>query len=623
VQFPKVSRPGERVGIAKLTSIRYGSIANPNLRRLNYQYDVFGNLSRQSLNADASSESYTYDTLHRLTEATRLGAATGTVTYAYDAVGNFNFKSDFSRTAKPGWYNYDPPFYNCGGGPNAVKQVQLVEDGSTRQYCYDANGNLISDNAGLAMQYDHTQRPIRIARGAVVQYLDYGPDGSRFRRYGSEGETQYFPGVEQFVNSQGIQKTYVGSSVLVNTMGGVRRVDYLLTDRLGSVDAIANSNGVLTETRGYDAFGKPRTGTWANATPPRIGSTATSNTPHGFTGHEHLDSLELIHMNGRVYDYSLGRFTGVDPVIQFPLNSQSLNPYSYILNNPLSGTDPTGYAVCSDPDKKNCTEVKEERVAPTGSHIKSSTRVSGTVSNGTTTGKIDITVNKDGKVVSGGISISNGAKKAESRKEQSADAATKGTASSRTSLAGVAAIAGEALPEIAAVGRTLAGMVSVAGATVGAAVIGTTWSNPAGEGSEMTEGKRLNYGLDAAWSTSLVEATRLRNSSDSVVIGETQSRVDSAADALGAETINFGRYWIEGRQPNAREAMASIVYNAGWMTGVMSNQMHIYDIGLDSRPRGRSPNYRIERQMIDLARYPNYEQRPWAFTGGWDYQNAK
>jgi hypothetical protein len=49
-------------------------------------------------------------------------------------------------------------------------------------------------------------------------------------------------------------------------------------------------------------------------------------------------------MNGRVYDYNLGRFTGVDPVIQFPLNSQSLNPNSYILNNPLSGTDPTGYA---------------------------------------------------------------------------------------------------------------------------------------------------------------------------------------------------------------------------------------------------------------------------------------
>jgi hypothetical protein len=53
-------------------------------------------------------------------------------------------------------------------------------------------------------------------------------------------------------------------------------------------------------------------------------------------------------MNGRVFDYALGRFFSVDPIIQFPLNSQSLNPYSYILNNPLSGTDPTGYTACGD-----------------------------------------------------------------------------------------------------------------------------------------------------------------------------------------------------------------------------------------------------------------------------------
>jgi hypothetical protein len=48
-------------------------------------------------------------------------------------------------------------------------------------------------------------------------------------------------------------------------------------------------------------------------------------------------------MNGRVYDYNLGRFLSVDPFILDPGNSQSINPYSYGMNNPLSGTDPTGY----------------------------------------------------------------------------------------------------------------------------------------------------------------------------------------------------------------------------------------------------------------------------------------
>ncbi|GBL06318.1 RHS repeat-associated core domain-containing protein [Glaciecola sp. KUL10] len=48
-------------------------------------------------------------------------------------------------------------------------------------------------------------------------------------------------------------------------------------------------------------------------------------------------------MNGRVYDYNAGRFLSVDPIIQAPSNSQSLNPYSYVMNNPLWGTDPSGY----------------------------------------------------------------------------------------------------------------------------------------------------------------------------------------------------------------------------------------------------------------------------------------
>ena len=71
-------------------------------------------------------------------------------------------------------------------------------------------------------------------------------------------------------------------------------------------------------------------------------------------------SGQLIHMNGRVYDYALGRFLSVDPFIQFPLNSQSLNPYSYVLNNPLSGTDPTGYCSVSKPGSQIC-DFKAEK----------------------------------------------------------------------------------------------------------------------------------------------------------------------------------------------------------------------------------------------------------------------
>jgi RHS repeat-associated protein len=123
-------------------------------------------------------------------------------------------------------------------------------------------------------------------------------------------------------------------------------VRYRHVDRLGSSDAdtAEDVGATLVEAHGFDAWGKPRNTGWTSSQDQLHpdGEQGTTST-RGFTGHEHLDSAFLIHMNGRVYDYRLGRFLSVDPIISNPLSSQSINPYSYIGNNPLSGTDPTGY----------------------------------------------------------------------------------------------------------------------------------------------------------------------------------------------------------------------------------------------------------------------------------------
>ena len=143
---------------------------------------------------------------------------------------------------------------------------------------------------------------------------------------------------------------------------GQLELRFVLTDRLGSVVGVVradreNTSSPLTveSTLAYDVFGTPRnpgnwaplgdTESWPQATPP---GHSIPTTRHGFTGHEMLSKQRLIHMRGRLFDPRMGRFTGVDPVIQFPLNTQGLNPYSYLLNNPLAGTDPTGYVACSE-----------------------------------------------------------------------------------------------------------------------------------------------------------------------------------------------------------------------------------------------------------------------------------
>jgi RHS repeat-associated protein len=90
---------------------------------------------------------------------------------------------------------------------------------------------------------------------------------------------------------------------------------------------------------------------------------AGAETPRGFTGHEHLDGVALIHMNGRVYDPMLGRFLSADPIVQFPKSTQGLNRYTYTNNNPLSYTDPSGFFFGKIKSLFNKIERKARNVA--------------------------------------------------------------------------------------------------------------------------------------------------------------------------------------------------------------------------------------------------------------------
>ena len=119
-------------------------------------------------------------------------------------------------------------------------------------------------------------------------------------------------------------------------VNGSSKYIYLHRDHLGSIALTTDENGVPESHSNYAPFGTQT-------------SSADSSYPQnrGFTDHEHLAvdaEAGLIHMNGRVYDPAIGRFLSPDPIIQDPYNSQNYNRYSYVLNNPLSMVDPSGYA---------------------------------------------------------------------------------------------------------------------------------------------------------------------------------------------------------------------------------------------------------------------------------------
>ena len=69
----------------------------------------------------------------------------------------------------------------------------------------------------------------------------------------------------------------------------------------------------------------------------------TLQTDLAFTGHRSIKELPgLIDMGARMYDSDIGRFLSADTIIQDPYDTQAYNRYSYVRNNPLKYTDPTG-----------------------------------------------------------------------------------------------------------------------------------------------------------------------------------------------------------------------------------------------------------------------------------------
>ncbi len=392
-------------GVSQLSQTNVDAAAT---MKLGYTMDAFGNL-KSSVNIgkrpsgiinDVRSETFNYDKLHRMTSAQRKDQSA--VTYSYTAVGNLLSKSDFGSD-----YQYTDAAHKHG-----VKQVTL-NTGGTKNYSYDANGNVTArgNNNSLteSFGFDIDNRPqYTLTNGTGTDartntridfYLSATGAKALQVAAGQQTRTVIYAGsyeAEYTGSALTASRTYLAEGILHNGAGTQIGLSFMHQDRLGSAlvitdksGVILNSDGAQAEFRSFDALGKARDNQGLDSQSGRL----FANNPNGkrnrkgFTGHEHLDEAGLIHMNGRAYDYNLGRFYGVDPIIQFPSNSQSLNGYSYLMNNPLSGTDPTGY----------CSTTIGSRICTTEGLSKAGQEL---------VGKITKTLAAGGKVVFSGFNTS-------------------------------------------------------------------------------------------------------------------------------------------------------------------------------------------------------------------------
>ncbi len=325
--------------------------SNSGIANIDYAYDDWGDLKVVKNNAASFEDRHSFDALHRLVKSEhRSSIGSKVINYAFDGLGNLRLKDDFANTYQ---YGQDA---GANFGPNQVGRISKV-DGSVSNFTYDANGNMKTGD-GRNMEYNALNKPTQIVKNGNSTSFSYGPDDLRFKQVALtdslETRTYYMGKLLEWIEKKNLQtnekaptevRSYVGdyllSTVVIDTVGQEKAPVqfYLHKEALGSTDAITNQEGELVERRSHDPFGKPR-----NAVGEPKDELASKVSQRGFTDHEHLDEVQLIHMNGRAYDFNLGRFLSVDPFVVSPDFSQSFNAYSYVLNNPLTFVDPTGYA---------------------------------------------------------------------------------------------------------------------------------------------------------------------------------------------------------------------------------------------------------------------------------------
>ncbi|MCS4308915.1 RHS repeat-associated protein [Rheinheimera pacifica] len=336
-----------------------------------YRYDQLGNLRyRSNLNAFGSAdliESFGYDELNRLETVTFNGVLSQRMTYLDN--GNILTKSDVENAAT---YQYGTKASSCSVTPG----VHAVSQIGTRRFCYDARGNQTHRYAGssLTRRVDYTafDKPHTIWSNQGESRFNYDATEKLVKRIdkkaGGDMVTYYVGGHEAIYQPDGSSeiKRYI-RDIAIHTIKstGATTLHYVFNDHLGSGSVITDANGAIVETASFDAFGKRRNAnSWQGYTNPfsQLPNLAAllNITQKGYTGHIQVDHAAVIHMGGRIYDPELGRFIQADPIVQDPRDAQSLNRYTYVFNNPLSYTDPTGYD-CHNQRGKQCNSAIEQQ----------------------------------------------------------------------------------------------------------------------------------------------------------------------------------------------------------------------------------------------------------------------
>jgi len=301
-----------------ISSFSYNSDEAGNRNGMDVVRQAFPDIARSRIE-------YGYDDLNRLTSADHPIADQPQEIFYYDEADNRLLKDGQSLNA-----NYD--------------SANRLNENGNYTFLYDKNGNLeqkTNKNTGRITDYtfDPENLLIRIiSKGSVNDIpdniIEYRYDALK-RRIGKTVngvETQYIYDTEDIVYeyTEGqLHKYYLHGPDVDEPLKAVQGEisTYYIKDGLGSISDLTSSDGSIHEAYLYNSFGNV------------VKKVGTIENPYMFTGREYDIESGLYYYRARYYDPSIGRFISEDPL---NIAAGDANLYSYVFQNPINLTDPSG-----------------------------------------------------------------------------------------------------------------------------------------------------------------------------------------------------------------------------------------------------------------------------------------
>ena len=298
----------------RLVNILTEKLGTPNttIQNIDYEYDKVSNIIGRDDIQNSFTEAYNFDDLHRILSANLGGASKA---WSFDEIGNITSNNGISYTYASG-------------------RDQVIATVGPTSYSFDVFGNLTQD-ASRTYVFDWNNRLRSVTKSSQTTTYGYGEDGLRVIKATPSQTTIFIDKYTELRGSDVVRHIYANDK-LIASVDELNNVTYNHSDHLGSSNLKTDATGNVVKRIEYVPFGDKRV---------EVGS--YNNIKNRFTNQYEDEETGLYYYKKRYYDPILSRFISADPLYleemdQRGKNSQELNLYAYVKNNPLKYIDETG-----------------------------------------------------------------------------------------------------------------------------------------------------------------------------------------------------------------------------------------------------------------------------------------